>query len=178
MATSPESLLSALNQGKYEPVYFLHGEESYYIDLISDYIEEHALDEASKGFNQVVIYGKDIEIRELLTQARRFPMMSERQTVIVKEAQEIKDINKEEAQNLLAEYLKQPLASTIMVMSYKHKKFDKRKKIWKTIDKNATVLESKNYTTVKFRIGPGTTFPEKVTTLKIRPHICFRIYRQ
>jgi len=143
MAKATSAVLSDLRQNKFAPVYFLHGEESYNIDLISDYIEANALDESAKGFNQIVLYGKDVEVRDVLTQARRFPMMSERQTVIVKEAQEIKDLNKEGAQAVLEEYLNNPLASTILVFSHKHKTFDKRKKLAKILEKTSIVVESK-----------------------------------
>ena len=144
MTVTPDKVLSDLKQGKYVPVYFLHGVESYYIDLISDYIEENALDDSAKGFNQVILYGKDIGIRDLLTQVRRFPMMSERQTVIVKEAQEINDINKEDGQNLLEEYLNQPLESTILVIGYKNKTFDKHKKLWKTLDNKSGLSKKRS----------------------------------
>lgn len=143
MAKSALDVLGELKKGSYAPVYFLHGEEEFFIDLISDHIEEHAIDEASKGFNQVILYGKDTEVREVLTQAKRFPMMSERQTVIVKEAQGLKDLNNESAQQMFEEYLKQPLNSTILVLCHKHKAFDKRKKFFKVLEKNAVVVESK-----------------------------------
>ncbi|CAK9032907.1 Phosphoenolpyruvate carboxykinase (ATP) (PCK) (PEP carboxykinase) (PEPCK), partial [Durusdinium trenchii] len=143
LAGSAQEVLGSLKNGQYSPVYFLHGDEEYFIDLITDHIEQHALDETAKGFNQLILYGKDTEVRDILTQARRFPMMSERQTVIVKEAQEIKDLNKEDAQTLLEEYLKNPLPSTILVLSHKHKTFDKRKKLAKSLDKLAVVVESK-----------------------------------
>ena len=96
-----------------------------------------------KGFNQIILYGKDVAVTDLLTQARRFPMMSERQTVIVKEAQDIKDLQKEESQKMLEDYLSQPQTSTILVLAHKHKAFDKRKKLWKTLSKHAEVVESK-----------------------------------
>ena len=143
MATNALDVLKDLKKGDYKPVYFLHGDEEFFIDEITNYIEKNALDEAAKGFNQVVLYGKDTEIRDMLTQARRFPMMSEKQTVIIKEAQEIKDLNKEEGQTLFEEYLNNPLSSTILVLSHKHKTFDKRKKLFKSLDKKAVVVESK-----------------------------------
>src|SRR5882724_8327515 len=95
MDTSAKKILDKLKAGKYEPVYLLQGEETYYIDLISDYIEQYALSESEKSFNQVVVYGKDSSMASILTNAKRFPMMAERQVVIVREAQDIPDLNKE-----------------------------------------------------------------------------------
>lgn len=141
--TEAYKLLEGLRNNKYAPVYFLQGEEPYYIDLISEHIENNALDETAKGFNQVVIYGKDVRMADLLQHARRFPMMSDRQVVIVKEAQNILDFGKEDAQTMFESYLKNPLPSTILVLCYKHKTFDKRKKIYKALQKQAVVLDSK-----------------------------------
>ena len=122
---------------------FCRGEETFYIDLIADFIEEHALSPADKGFNQVVVYGKDVAMATVLTHARRFPMMAEKQVVIVKEAQEIQDLNKESGSKLLLDYLKNPVPSTILVFCHKHKALDKRKEVGKKIDQYATALNCK-----------------------------------
>ena len=143
MAVTAESILSDLKKNKYAPVYFLQGEEPYYIDLISDYIEANALNETEKGFNQVVMYGKDAEVNKILTNARRYPMMADRQVVIVKEAQEIPDINKEEGIALLESYLKNPLPSTILVFAHKYKTLDGRKSLAKTVKDKAVLLTTK-----------------------------------
>lgn len=143
MAVTAENILSELKQNKYAPVYFLQGEEPYYIDLISDYIEANALQESEKGFNQVVMYGKDAEVNKILTNARRYPMMAERQVVLVKEAQEIPDLNKEDGQKLLESYLKNPLPSTILVFSHKYKTLDGRKSLAKTVKEKAVLLTTK-----------------------------------
>ena len=135
--------MSDLKARKYAPVYFLQGEETFYIDLISDYIEANALQPAEKSFNQVVVYGKDAAMATILTHARRFPMMAEKQVVIVKEAQEIQDLNKETGSKLLLDYLKQPVPSTILVFCHKHKSLDKRKEVGKKIDQYATALNCK-----------------------------------
>lgn len=146
MDAAVKKILSDLKARKFKPVYFLQGEESYFIDVISDYIEAHALSEAEKGFNQVVVYGKDVAMATVLTHARRFPMMSEFQVVLVKEAQEIQDLNKEIGAKLLLEYLKQPVPSTILVFCHKHKTLDKRRELGKNIDKLTTsVLAKKLY---------------------------------
>jgi DNA polymerase-3 subunit delta len=105
MPHKPEQVLGSLKSRKFAPVYFLQGEETYFIDLISDYIENHALPEHEKGFNQIICYGKDINIGTLLTQARRFPMMADKQVIIVKEAQDIADLGREDAQRLLESYI-------------------------------------------------------------------------
>lgn len=143
MDASVKKILSDLKARKFNPVYFIQGEESYFIDVISDYIEAHALSEAEKGFNQVVVYGKDVTMATVLTHARRFPMMSEFQVVLVKEAQEIQDLNKEIGAKLLLEYLKQPVPSTILVFCHKHKTLDKRRELGKNIDKLTTSVTSK-----------------------------------
>ncbi len=143
MATDVNAILSDLNNNKYAPIYFLQGEEPFFIDQVSDFIEKNALDEASKGFNQIVMYGKDVSMNEVLGNARRFPMMSDRQVVIVKEAQNIKDLNKEQGAKLLGEYLDNPLPSTILVFCHKYKKLDQRKKIGKDVSKKTVFLDAK-----------------------------------
>lgn len=143
MDAAVKKILTDLKAKKFSPVYFLQGEESYFIDVISDYIEVHALDESEKSFNQVVVYGKDVTMATILTHARRFPMMAPHQVVLVKEAQEIQDLNKEIGAKLLLDYLKQPLTSTILVFCHKHKTLDKRKELGKSIDKLTTSIISK-----------------------------------
>jgi DNA polymerase III subunit delta len=135
-------ILKNLRSGQYATCYFLHGEEPYYIDLISDVIEKNALDEAAKGFNQIILYGKDVKISDVLNNAKRYPMMSDRQVVIVKEAQNILDFGKETGDKQLMQYLENPLPSTILVFCHKHKKLDKRKAVSKAIEKHAVTLAS------------------------------------
>lgn len=142
MAQSAESVLKKLKNEEYAPVYFLYGTEPYYTDLLTDYIIEHALTDSQKGFNQIILYGRDISMADLITNAKRFPMMSERQVVVVKEAQEIRDWNRTESENLLSGYLANPLPSTILVLAYKNKSPDKRKSLFKNFDKYAIAVES------------------------------------
>ncbi len=132
-----EKIMNDLRNKVFYPVYFLMGEEPYFIDKISDYIEKNVLDKAEKSFNQTVIYGLDTDIDNIIQMAKRYPMMSEYQVVIVKEAQNIKNIDK------LVYYAEAPLKSTILVINYKYKKLDKRKKLYAAISKNAVVFESK-----------------------------------
>ncbi|HYF68851.1 MAG TPA: DNA polymerase III subunit delta [Ohtaekwangia sp.] len=143
MDANVKKILVDLKAGKYSPVYFLQGEETYYIDLIADYIEQHALTEAEKGFNQVVVYGKDAPMATILTHARRFPMMAQRQVVIVKEAQDIPDLNKEIGPKLLLDYLTKVVPSTVLVFCHKNKNLDKRKELGKKIDKYAVTVTTK-----------------------------------
>ena len=133
-----EQITTELKKQQYRPIYFLTGEEPYFIDVISDYIAEHVLQEQDKAFNQVVLYGKDTSVITVLDAVQRFPMMSQRQVVIVKEAQNLKDIDK------LQFYMEKPLQSTIFVVCYKDK-FDKRLKLYKILDKlkNVAILDSK-----------------------------------
>lgn len=114
------------------------GEEPYYIDKISDFIEDTVLDEAEKGFNQMVLYGRDVTIDDIVSNAKRFPMMAERQVVIVKEAQDLsRTIEK------LVKYAANPQPTTVLVFNYKYKKLDKRKALYKAIKKIGVVYESK-----------------------------------
>ena len=134
---SYEEIIKELKSGTYRPIYFLMGEEPYFIDVISDYIAKHALSEADKGFNQIVMYGKDTDAVGITHAARKYPMMAQRQVVIIKEAQNIKDIED------LATYVEKPLNSTILVVCYKYKSLDKRKKLGKLVEKNGVLFESK-----------------------------------
>lgn len=143
MPIAPEKVLQDLKSNKYAPVYFLQGNEPYYIDRISDFIEQHCLSEGEKGFNQTILYGKDAPMSTVLNNARRFPMMSERQVVIVKEAQEIPDLGKETGDKMLDAYLQKPLASTVLVFCHKYKTLDGRKGLAKTIDKYALLVTTK-----------------------------------
>jgi DNA polymerase III subunit delta len=136
MALSYEEIISDLKKRIFKPVYFLAGEEPYYIDLITDFIEEHVLEEAEKSFNQVVYYGEDTTITSVIETARRFPMMSTHQVVIVKEAQSLKKI-----EDLLF-YIENPLLSTILVINYKYKVLDKRTKLHKMLDSQGLYFES------------------------------------
>jgi DNA polymerase III subunit delta len=130
-------ILSDLKNKKYHPVYFLCGEEPYFIDIIADYIEKNVLDEAEKSFNQSILYGCDVDCNTIINEAMRYPMMAEHLVVIVKEAQDIKKI--EELEN----YLKQPTPTTILVICYKKKGVDKRTAFGKNITKQTLYFESK-----------------------------------
>jgi DNA polymerase-3 subunit delta len=141
MGMQPNQVMEELREGKYHPVYFLQGEEPYFIDLIADYIETHALDEAEKGFNQIIMYGKDSTVDAVLTNARRFPMMANRQVIIVKEAQEIANFGRQDAQKLLESYIENPLPSTTLVFCYKYKTLDGRKSVSKSIAKKTILVD-------------------------------------
>ncbi|MCJ8210085.1 DNA polymerase III subunit delta [Mucilaginibacter sp. RS28] len=138
-------ILKDLKNRKYKPVYLLHGEEPYFIDVVSDYIEHQLLPEHEKGFNQTVLYGKDTEMMTVLNAAKRYPMMADYQVVLVKEAQDLKwgkDDDDKKSINPLQSYLESPLPSTILVFCYKYGKFDKRKKAYKAIEKTGLIFES------------------------------------
>jgi DNA polymerase III subunit delta len=131
-------IVNDIKAGKIFPIYFLMGEEPYYIDKISDFIEENVLSEDEKGFNQTVLYGRDVTLEDIIGTAKRYPMMAERQVVIVKEAQDLtKTIDK------LESYAENPMPSTVLVFCYKYKTLDKRKKVTKLLAKNGLVYESK-----------------------------------
>lgn len=131
-------IVNEIKQGNISPIYFLMGEEPYYIDKLTDYIEDNILTEEEKGFNQMVLYGKDVSIEEIASSARRYPMMADRQVVIVREAQELsRTIDK------LENYAENPQPTTVLVLAYKYKTLDKRKKITKLLSKAGVVFESK-----------------------------------
>ncbi|MBW8333797.1 MAG: DNA polymerase III subunit delta [Prolixibacteraceae bacterium] len=132
-----EEIISNLKKKIYHPIYFLMGEETYFIDKISDYISDNVLTDAEKGFNQTILYGKDTEPHNIIANARRFPMMSNHQVIVVREAQNIKKIED------LESYAKNPLNSTILVINYKYKTLDKRKTFAKLIDQKGVLFEAK-----------------------------------
>lgn len=131
-------IIADIKGRKLLPVYLLHGEEPYAIDRVSDCIENDVLDDAQKGFDQTVLYGKDTDFTTIVSAARRYPMMSDYQVIVVKEAQNLKWKEDE----LLVAYLENPMKSTVLVLAYKHGKFDKRRKVYKAAEKAGIVLES------------------------------------
>ncbi|HRE78026.1 MAG TPA: DNA polymerase III subunit delta [Flavobacterium sp.] len=131
-------IINDIKNGNIKPIYFLMGEEPYYIDKLTEYIEDNVLSEEEKGFNQMVLYGRDVSVEDIISNAKRYPMMADRQVVIVKEAQELsRTIDK------LESYAENPQPSTVLVIAYKYKTLDKRKKLTKIIDKNGLLFESK-----------------------------------
>ncbi len=130
------SIIQNLKKEVYHPIYLLQGEEPYYIDEISDYIEKNVLSEAERGFNQTIFYGKDSDPITIAESAMRFPMMASKQVIIVKEAQSLSKIES------LASYAEKPLVSTVLVLNYKYKKLDSRTKLSKLIKKNGVVFTS------------------------------------
>ena len=134
-----KQLVSDIKNGVIKPVYFLMGDEPYYIDKISDFIQNNVLTEEERGFNQMILYGKESNIEDIVGNAKRYPMMAEKQVVIVKEAQHLsRSIDK------LSVYVEQPQTTTVLVICYKYSKLDKRKKLYKTLQKSDSVLfESK-----------------------------------
>lgn len=135
-AFSFDNILSDLKKKIYYPVYFLSGEEAYFIDEISDYIEQNVLTDTEKEFNQTIIYGKDTDIPTLVSYAKRFPMMANYQVIIVKEAQDLDKIEE------LAGYIEHPLNSTLLVICYKYEKADRRKLFFKSIEKTGVLFDS------------------------------------
>lgn len=134
---SYEQIVTDLKNKIYHPIYFLTGDEPFYIDRITDYAAKHILTPEEQSFNQTVLYGKDVEAATVINAAKRFPMMANQQVVIVREAQEIKDFD-----NLIY-YVEKPLKSTILILNYKYRNLNKNKKIFKAINENGVVFESK-----------------------------------
>lgn len=144
--TAYRQVLKELEKGKYQPVYYLMGDESFYIDSISDYIREHALPEEARDFNQLVLYGNETTMNEVIHRARAYPMGYDRQVIIVKEAQHLMKRDSESsgsASDILGAYLQQPQPSTILVFCHKNGSLDKRKKIVAVIEKAGVLFESK-----------------------------------
>ncbi|MGS2763230.1 DNA polymerase III subunit delta [Sinomicrobium sp. M5D2P9] len=131
-------IVADIKKGDIKPVYVLMGEEPYYIDRIAEFIEDNILSEEEKGFNQVILYGKDVSVGDIMESAKRYPMMAERQVVIVKEAQELSRT----IENLVS-YAENPQPSTVLVICYKYKTLDKRKKLYKAVKKDGVLFESK-----------------------------------
>ena len=132
-----DDILKELRAKQYRPVYYLMGEEPYYIDLIADYITDNILTETEKEFNLTVVYGADVDMATVINAAKRYPMMSEHQVVVVKEAQNIRNMEE------LSYYLQKPLLSTILVICHKHGVLDRRKKLAAEIEKTGVLFESK-----------------------------------
>ena len=135
--TTYEVIARDLKNRIYKPVYYLMGEESYYIDKISEYIAQTVLTDEEKEFNLTVVYGSDTDVATIINAAKRYPMMAERQVVIVKEAQQLKNIEE------LVYYVQKPLQSTILVLCHKNGTIDRRKKLAAEVEKLGVLFESK-----------------------------------
>lgn len=134
-----DKIIAAWKKKEFKPVYWLEGEEDFYIDQLVNYAEHQILTEAEAGFNLTVFYGKDASWPDIINACRRYPMFSERQVVLLKEAQQMRDVEK------LEPYILNPLPSTILVVSYKEKKLDGRTSLAKTLKKKAEVITTKKY---------------------------------
>lgn len=143
MPTTPQQVLKDLKKNQYAPLYFLQGDEPFYIDQIAQFIEKNALTESEKGFNQIILYGKDTDLPTILTNAKRFPMMANRQVVIVKEAQELGDLQQKNGQEMLEQYVKNPLPSTVLVFCYKYKSLNKKLTLSRALDQFAILVDAK-----------------------------------
>ena len=139
-----EQIMADLKKGNYKPIYFLMGEESYFIDTITDYIEKNLLRDDERDFDQVVVYGADTDLTQIINTARQFPMLASYRVLIVKEAQNVKGIEgTSDDKDPMTLYAANPTKSTILVVNYKGKKLDNRKKLAKTLDKEHVLFESK-----------------------------------
>jgi len=131
-----KAIIRSIKERNFERIYFLHGEEPFYIDLITNAIIENALEENEKDFNQSIFYGKDSDVQAIIADAKGFPMMASRRVVIIKEAQDLKKIEE------LESYFNNASDQTVFVVNYKYKKFDSRKKVFKAASKNGIVFQS------------------------------------
>ena len=135
-------IIREVKAGKFSPIYLLHGEEAFFIEEITKAIKENAVEESSKDFNETILYGRDVELSEVLAAARRFPMMSERQLVLIKEAQDLKCWRRKDEMVLLEAYAENPVGSTVLVLAFMNKKIDGRLKAVKTLSKNGVLFLS------------------------------------
>jgi DNA polymerase-3 subunit delta len=131
-------IINDIKAGNIKPIYFLMGEEPYYIDKLTEYIEQNILQEHERDFNQTILYGRDVTIEDVVGNAKRFPMMADRQVVVVREAQELSRTIEN-----LDSYAVNPQPTTVLVLAYKYKTLDKRKKLVKSLGKSGLVFESK-----------------------------------
>ena len=129
--------MADVKQGNLKPVYFLMGEESYYINLITDFMLEQLLTDSEKEFDQNIVYGKDVSMRDVISLARQYPMIAKHRVVLLKEAQDVKDMDE------LVIYLQRPMPSTILIINHKNGSIDKRKKVAGELDKKSVLFESK-----------------------------------
>jgi DNA polymerase-3 subunit delta len=142
MAQSPDITIKEIKSKKYKPLYFLHGDEPFFIDTIADELEKHIVPESEKGFNQFVLYGKDTDVAGVLSYARRYPFMAERQLVLVRDANKLGGIDQKEQQARLEDYASNPLSSTVLVLCF-HSNADERKAFIKAFNTHGTVVQSK-----------------------------------
>ena len=134
---SAEKIIAELKKGSYKPVYWLEGEEEFFIDKVVDYAEHNILSESEKSFNLSVFYGKDAEWADIVNACRRYPMFSDKQVVVLKEAQAMRNIER------LESYIEKPLSSTMLVVAYKNKKVDGRTKLAKLLKEKGALLTTK-----------------------------------
>src|SRR3954464_14418293 len=134
---SAEKIINEWKKKKFKPIYWLEGEEEFFIDQVMDFAEHHLLSEAEWAFNRTIFYGKDANWADVVTACRRYPMFAERQVVLLKEAQQMRDVDK------LESYIDNPLGSTIFVVSYKDKKVDARTKFAKLLKQKGELFTTK-----------------------------------
>jgi len=139
---TPQQVLDLFKKGQYAPVYFIQGEESYYVDLIIDYLEHQVLDESEKTFNLTILYGKEHTISQVIAQAKQYPVVAERQVVIVKEAQDLQDLHRDAGQAILISYLQKPNPTTILAFGYKHKTLSNKTTLSRALAEQATLVHS------------------------------------
>ena len=137
VAAQSEEIIQKAKSGQFAPIYLLMGDEPYYPDLICDALVKYSLDDASRDFNETICYGADVDADAIATSAMRYPMMAERQLVVVKEAQAVRNMEE------LSYYLQKPLLSTILVICHKHGTLDRRKKLAAEVEKTGVLFESK-----------------------------------
>lgn len=143
MKQTATTFFAKISQTPPQPIYFLHGDETYYIDKIANYLENNILNEAERNFNQIITYGKDTDLRKVVENANRYPIGAKYLLIIIKEAQDLNDLNRKEGQNILTNYAAKPVKSSILVFTYKGKFLDGKTRLAKILVKNKMLIESK-----------------------------------
>jgi DNA polymerase-3 subunit delta len=166
MTQTFDSVRNDILKRNFMPIYLLMGEESYFIDELTDLLEENVLTETEKDFNMQVFYGVDSDVKAIISTARRYPMMADHQLIIVKEAQELEHFE------MLDLYAKNPMPTTVLVLNYKHGSVDKRKSVVKSIEKIGVISNQKNCMKIRFRLSLNRFFNINPSGLKIKPPRC------
>ncbi len=153
-ASGPETAINELKQQKYAPIYLITGDEGYFIDQVSDYMEHNIVAEDCKDFDQKIVYGRDVTVREVINLSQQYPMLSPYKLVMVKEAQDLD--SKGNDYNLLATYIEKAPPTSILVLCYRHKSLDKRTKLYQTISKKGKIYEYKKLSDYAVKTWIGT----------------------
>jgi DNA polymerase-3 subunit delta len=166
-----QEVIREIDAGNWHPIYFLMGEEPYYIDEISNCLLKVVLTESQQDFDQRILYGKDISVAQLINEARRYPMLGPYQLILVREAQAIRNFEEE-----FLLYVQQPMPSTILIINYKYKSIDKRRKLYSALEKSALLFESKKIYDNQVPAWITRYLSEQEIQVEAKRHKCWPIF--